>query len=78
MGKSIEEKMQEIELSLADIKADVKIIRSEISNYKTIETRVRSLEDYKNRLAGMAIVAGILAGFFSSILTTVIVKVFLR
>lgn len=78
MSKSIEEKMQEIELSLADIKADVKIIRSEISNYKTIETRVRILEDYKNKLAGVAILAGILAGFLTSIITTVIVKIFLK
>lgn len=74
MGKTLEEKMHEIELSLSDIKADVKIIRSEISNYKGMESRVRQLEDYKNKLAGMAIVAGVLAGFVSSVVTTVIVK----
>lgn len=74
MGKTLEEKMHEIELALSDIKADVKIIRAEISNYKGMETRVRLLEDYKNKLAGMAIIAGVLAGFVSSVVTTVIVK----
>jgi len=72
MGKTLEEKMQEIEISLTEIKRDIKYILQDLNQNREIEKRVRSLEDIKNKLLGMAILAGAVAGTISTIIIKIL------
>ena len=70
MSKSLEEKIHSIELDIASMKGDIKVIANAIVLYGDLEKRVRALEDYKNRLIGWAAAIGAIAGT----ITAVIVK----
>lgn len=72
MSKTLEEKMQEIEISLTEIKRDIKYILQDLNQSREIEKRVRSLEDIKNKLLGMAILAGAVAGTISTIIIKIL------
>ena len=72
MSKTLEEKMQEIEISLTEIKRDIKYILQDLSQSREIEKRVRNLEDIKNKLLGMAILAGAIAGTISTIIIKIL------
>lgn len=72
MSKTLEEKMQEIEISLTEIKRDIKYILQDLNQNREIEKRVRSLEDIKNKLLGMAILAGAIAGTISTIIIKIL------
>jgi len=64
--------MQEIEISLTEIKRDIKYILQDLNQNREIEKRVRSLEDIKNKLLGMAILAGAVAGTISTIIIKIL------
>lgn len=69
MPKSLEEKIHEIELALADIKGDIKVILNDLTDHKELDKRVRALEDYKNKVWGASI---IIAGLISAIVSIIV------
>lgn len=74
MGKTLEEKMQEIEISLTEIKTDLKYVIKEINRNSDLEKRVRTLEDTENKLRGAAVLAGVVSGIISTIFVKIILS----